>query len=534
MALTPTAAIGKVGIMIEGNSGVQTLLAATAVSGTITGFNAPTGSTGMRMWVRITNWTTSGSFTINGTGTPNNSEGAITVAAPNAQQSQSPQLTSFDYVSTNAYTAITNITTTGLTNAIFTVYGIQASKFNVPVTAFKSERKTPIYSPQEHNGLMARDKKLIATHNDTTISNFDSDFYGDLSLYWVYMMLGVPTWSTLPASPTSIVASATIIASMTIANQPIAPGQKLIIVASTFTGNPSITITGTSYGLSVSEVVTITANGTYYSTNVYSALTSIGGTTNGTTLVITGVNAWKGVVNEEATRQTAAVEFFDGSASWTHPFVCSTDGDCTINAKAEVKLTMKAVAQDKIAIGDRTTNPLQTSRVTSIGTPLNDLPVAGWQTLVYLDPITGTAQSTVLLDLDEEVKIVLKTPTELHYTFNNTQNFTRAYPMKPECTVDLAYDIINLLQQEQYRQNLKQTLVVATIGRYVATTGGSAYYEGWTWQIPGRYDGDFPQEGDPKKGNVFAKPKWRAEYDGTLGASYQLTIITQNPPTYNS
>lgn len=512
---------------------MQLLLAATAVSGTITGFTPPSGSTGMRLYIRFQNFTTSGTFTINGTGTPGNSEGPVNVAALSAQQLQSPVLASYEYVSTNAYSAITNITTTGLTNGTITVWGIQASKFNLPVTKFASSRKVPIYSPLEHNGLMARDKKLIQTHNDTQIANFDSDFYADLSLYWVYLLIGSPTWATLPASPLSIVASATITASMTIASQPTAPGMKLIITATGFTGNPSLTITGTSYGISTTETVTITANGTYYSANVYSALSSIGGSTNGTTITITGVFGWKGTVNEEATRSTAAVEHFDGSASWIHPFVCATDGDMTINAKAECKLTIKAVAQDRLAIGDRTTNPLQTSRVASIGTPLADMPVAGWQTQIYLDPITGTAQTTVFTDPDEEVKVVLKTPTEPHYTFNNQQQFTRAYPIKPECTVDLAYDIINLIQNEQFRQNLKQYLVIATVGRYIGTTGGSAQYEGWTWTIPGRYDGEYPQEGDPAKGNVFAKPKWRAEYDSSLGCSYQLTIVTTNPPTYN-
>lgn len=534
MPLTPTAAVGRVGIMIESaGAGMQTLLTATAVAATITGITAPSGSTGMRFYIRITNWTTSGTFTINGTGTPANTE-TVTVAAPTAQQTQSPVLASFDYVSVNAYTAITNITTTGLTNGTITVFGIQASKWNIPVTSFKSTRKVPAYSPLEHNGLMARDKRIIATHNDTQIGNLDSDFYGDLSLYWVYLLLGTPSWATLPAAPTSIVAAATITASMTIAAQPTAPGMKLIFTVTSFTGNPSLTINGTSWGLTTSETITPTANGTYYSSNVYSALTSIGGTTNATNVAVTGVFGWKGTVTEEATRSTAAVEHYDGSASWIHSFVCATDGDCTVNAKAEVKLTAKCIAQDKLAIGDRTTNPLQTSRVTSIGTPLNDLPISGWQTQIYMDPITGTAGTTVLLDVDEEIKIVLKTPTELHYTFNNQQQFTRAYPIKPECTVDMTYDIINLLQNEQFRQNLKQYLVVALIGRYIGTTGGSAQYEGWTWTLPGRYDGEYPQEADPGKGNVYAKPKWRCEYDAGIGASYQLAIVTQNPPTYAS
>src|SRR5579859_1539549 len=194
--------------MIESaGSGLQLLLASTPVIATITGITAPSGSTGMRFVIRVTNFTTSGTLTITGTGTPSNTE-TVNIAALSAQQLQSPQLAGFDYVSTNAYTAITNITTTGLTNGTITVWGVQASKFNLPVTKFVSNRKVPPYSPNEFTGLMARDKKIIATHNDTQISNFDSDFYADLSLYWVYMLLGSPTWTTLPAAPLSIVAAA--------------------------------------------------------------------------------------------------------------------------------------------------------------------------------------------------------------------------------------------------------------------------------------------------------------------------------------
>jgi hypothetical protein len=530
--LTPTAGKATIGIMIEGTSGEVQLLAPVTAIATNTGITAPSGSTGMRLRVYIKAYTSGGTFTINGTGTPSNTE-TVTVAAPTAQQLQSGQ--AFEYVSTNAYTAITNITTTGgVTGALLSVGGIQAAKYNIPVEKFVTKRKVPKHSPNEFSGLMARDKKLIDTINETSIDSFDSAFYGDLSMYWVYLMLGIPTWTTLPASPLSVVASATITASMTIANQPTAPGMKLIIVASTFTGNPSITITGTSYGLTVSETVTPTAAGTYYSANVYSALTSIGGTTNATTLVITGVFGWKGTVNEEATSQTAVVEHFDGSASWTHPFSYMTDGDMTIKAKGEIALSLKGMAQDKVAIGDRTTALLQTSRVTSLGIPLGDLPLAGWQTQVYIDPITGTAQTTTFTDPEEEIKIILKTPVENHHTFNNQQTFTRAYPGKEECTVSVTYDILNLLQNEQFRNNFKQYLVVATLGQYIGTTGGTNYYKGWTWTLPVRYDGEYAQEADPTKGNVYAKPKLRTEYDSALGGSFSLAVITQQPPNYNS
>ena len=129
---------------------------------------------------------------------------------------------------------------------------------------------------------------------------------------------------------------------------------------------------------------------------------------------------------------------------------------------------------------------------------------------------------------------MIKTPGEQHWTFNNTQAFTRAYSQKYECTVDATYDIIDLLQNEQFRQNLKQYLVVKTIGEYVGTTGGTSYYKGWTWTLPVRYDGEYAQEAQTNKGNVFAKPKLRTEYDSGIAGSYQVVIITRQPPNYSS
>lgn len=536
MPLTPTAAKGSVGLVLEATAGMQVLLATTAVQATITGITAPTGSTGMKFYIRVTGWTASGALTITGTGTPSNTE-TVNVAAPTAQQLQSPQIASFDYVSVNAYTAITNITTTGLTNGFITVYGIQAAKYNVPVTKFSSKRKVPKYSPNQYTGLMARDTRLIDTHNDTSIDSFDSDFYADLSMYWVYMIVGSPTWTTIPATPTSLLATTALTSSpVNLTTQPSAPGMKLIITATGYTSTAvTLTITGTVYGVTgTTETILVNANGTYYSANAYSNVASIAAsvTNSGVSIAVTGVYGWKGTVTSESTsRYTAALEFFDGSASWTHPFSYMSDGDFTVTTSG-ITLALKGMAQDKLAIGDRTTNPLSTSRVTSIGFPTNDLPLAGWQTNVYLDDITGTAGTTIFLDVDTEIKLAFKTPVEAHWTFNNTQVFTRAYPLKYELSIDVSYDILNLLQNEKFRQNLKQYMQIATIGEYIGTSGGVQYNRGWTWTLPFRYDGEYGQEGEPGRGNVFAKPKLKTEYDSGIGGAYSLTIITRQPPTY--
>ncbi len=532
MGLTATAAKGVVSVVVEATSGEQSLLVPTAISSTMTGISNPTGSTGCKIHLILKYWTASGTLTILGTGTPNNTE-TITVAAPTAQQLQSAQ--AFDYVSTNNYTTITNITTTGCTNGMLEVRGDSAGKFNIPVTKFSAKLKKPKYSPKEYTGLMAADVRLIDTLAEVPIDAFDSDFYGDLSLYWVYAMLGSPSWATLPASPLSIVAAATIVASMTLANQPTAPRMRLIYTVTGITGSPSVTITGTSYGKTVTETFAPTANGTYYSANLYSALTSIGGTTNGTTLAVTGVFGWLGTVNGEATRQTLCEEFFDGVGSWIYPYSYFTDGEMTISTKDVAKLTLKGEAHSKLAIGDRTTTPLSgTNRTTPLGVPLSDLPIGGWQTQIYLDDIFGTAGTTVNLDLEGDIKIALKCPVDKHYTWNNTQAFTRLKEGKRECMVDVSKDVIDIIQHEYYRQNFSQYLVAKLIGEYIGTTGGVQYSKGWIWTLPVQYDGEYGDEADPVKGAVTAKPKLRTRYDAGLGTSYQLQICTTTPPNYNS
>jgi hypothetical protein len=530
--LTPTAAKGATAVAVELVTGEVLLLATVTAIATNVGITAPTGSTGMRLHIIFANWFTSGTFVITGVGTPGNTE-TVSIPAPTAQQLQSPQIANFEYVSVNAYTAITNIVCTGgMIGAQLTVKGVQAGKYNAPTTQFKSNNPMGRYSPNELSGLMSRDKKLIATEVKADVSAFDADWYGDLDEYWVYANCGSPSWVTLPAAPLSVVASATIISVMTIANQPTAPAMKLIVVASTFAAGASLTVVGTSYGLTVTEVITITGNGTFYSANPYSAITSIGGTTNATTVVITGVYGWKGTVTSEGTRSSLAVEHFDGSASWVHPGFCATDSDFSVNPSGEAKLTMKGICQDKLPIGDRTTNPLNTSRVAALGIPLADLPAAGWQTQVYVDSLTGTAQTTPYTDPESDIKITLKTPSEAHWTFNNQQEWTRVYPGKPECTVSLNTDIFNLLQYEQERQNLKQYLVVALVGESIGFTGGVFYSKGWTWTLPFRYE-IYGQEVDPSKANTYAKPTLRCEYDPLIGGAYQLVIVTRNPPNYN-
>jgi|SRR5579859_406078 len=533
MPISATAAKGVVNIMLEAANGEQLLLSTTAVAATITGITAPTGSTGMRFHVRVTNWTTSGTLTINGTGIPGNTE-TFTVAAPTAQQTQSAQMASFDIVSLNAYSAVTNITTTGMANGLITVWGIYAGKFQVP-SILKSKRKPKVYSPNEHNTFIERDKKLLQLINETTIDELKQDVYADLSLWWPYMMMGAPTaTATVPATPTSLKSSAAITSSMTLTTQPSAPGMKLILTITSFTLAGTLTINGVAFGstASVSETINVTAAGTYYSSNVYTSVTTITNVTTAASLAVTGVFGWSLTFLSSANQYTAAIEWYDGAGSWVHPFSFFTEGDFDIKVLTEATITAKGVAQDKYPIGDRTVTPLSgTNRISSIGSSLSDLPIVGWQTVVYMDAITGTPLTTVYIDV-QELKVSLKTPNEHHYTFTNSQNFNRAYLGKRECVADCTLNFIDFLQWEQFRQNLKQYLAFQFLGQYIGNDGTTPYYKSWTWTLPIRSDGDFDITSDPAKAIVTAKAMWRCEYDSGIGGSYKLVVVTQMPPTY--
>jgi len=537
MTITATAAKGIINIMLEGANGEQQLLVPTAVAATMTGITAPSGSTGMRLHLRLTNYTTGGTLTINGTGTPNNTE-TFTVAAPTAQQTQSPLLADFEVVSASAYTAITNVTVSaGLVTGggLLEILGIQAGKFQAP-GVMASNRDPKTYSPNEHSGLIEMDKKILQLTNTTTIDNLDQDCYADISLWWPYMCMGAPTnIASIPATPTSLMAATAITSSMNLTTQPSAPGQKLILTITAFTTAGTLTITGTVNGVAgVTENVSITAAGTYYSANVYSNVSSITNVTTAATLAVGGAFGWQLTFLSGAALYTAAIEWFDGVGSWTHPFSMAHEGIFDIKVHTEGKVSIKGAAQDKLPIGDRTVTPLGgINRIAALGTNLNDIPIVGWQSAVYLDPITGTPMTTPYTNM-QELKITLKIPQDPHWTFTNRQNFNRAYPAKRQVTVEASIDFTDLIQYEQFRQNLKQYLVFQFLGQYIGTVSGAIYSKSWTWTVPFKYDGKIGLVSDPKTAIVTAKPKFIAEYDSGIGAAYKLVVITQMPPTYPS
>lgn len=349
------------------------------------------------------------------------------------------------------------------------------------------------------------------------------------------MAMGAPTTvATIPAAPTALFTATALSGSQTLTAQPTAPGMKFIITITAFTVAGTITINGTSYGAAIAEAIPITAAGTYYSSNVYTAVTNITNATTAATMAITGVFGWSLTFLSGSNVYTAAIEWYDGMGSWTHPFSFLEEADFDIKVSTEATVTIKGKASDKLPIGDRSTTPLiGTNRIAALGANLADIPIVGWQSAVYLDSITGTPLTTSYGGV-EELKVALKIPQEEHWTFNNSQNYSRVYAMKRECTCEATIDLVDLAQWEQFRQNLKQYLAFQFLGTPIGSVAGVPSYKSWTWTMPIKTDGDFDITSEPSKGNVYAKAKWRTEYDAGIGGAYKLVVITQLPPIYAS
>lgn len=531
--ITGSAPRGQVGIVIETvGSGEIPLLAPTAVIASMTLTTQPSGSTGMRLHARVYNHTTSGTITLTGTdafgGALNET---INVPPLPSQPSQSAQTTDFEFVTVGVFGAVTTIATTGLAGGVLVIGGIQGAKFLLPIN-LQIKQKHKKYSPNEYRGIIERDSRIIEQTNEVTIDTMEEDVYPDTSLWWPYMLMGNPVVTTIPSTPTSLKASGVIASSMTLTTQPTAPGMKLILVVTAWTALVTLTITGTNnFNQAVSEVVTLNANGTYYTSNIYNAVSGITASAITASLAITGAFGWQLDWTSGGNPNSAALEYFDGVMSMSAPFAFLLSGDFEANSDGQAKITAKGRAQDKLPIGDRTTNPLNTNRLQTLAQP-TDLPMAGWQGQIFLDPITGTAGTTQFFDM-VDLKVSLDVPIEPKYLLNNTYNYTRAYAGKRTGTFEATIDFLNLTLFEQFRQNLKNVLQATWQGPFVGTVGTTPFYKGWTWFLPFKFDESFDETGGPDAVYVEGKLQGKCEYDPGLGYSYKLRVITQQPPVYN-
>lgn len=536
----PTPAKGQIGLVLENpnSPGEVTLLPATSVGASMSLTSQPTGSTGMRLLIWVYNHTTSGTISVAGKDINANAqtEPTINVPAPSAG-AQSAFVAKFEYETNDIFGSVNalGITTTGLTNGTIVILGIQAPKYMIAGT-MKSKAKYDVYRPVEHRSTLDKNTRSVQLIKKVALDELKTCLYPRESIWVGYMCFGTtPTITTLPATPTSLLSATAVGASLSLTTQPSAPDMGLIITIASSTAVGSVALAGQdTFGNAQTETILTNGNGsngngTYYSTKRWKSINASGisvtGDTAGT-IAISGVYVWQYVWLPGDQLYTAALEKFTGVDTFSMPFSYMDEFTFEMDATKEMMVTGKGIAQDRTVIGDRTVTTLSTSRAASLGSPI-DLPMAGWQSLVYLDTSAASIATTQFADM-ESVKMVFKNPADPKWTMTNSQNFNRLNRKKREAEIDAKLDMVNVLQLEQYRLFALQYLTFQFIGPSV----GGGYNEQWQFSFPVRMD-DFDMDSEPSKSNVEASVKFIPELDTAgLGSSFKVTVITQQPPVY--
>jgi hypothetical protein len=539
-----TAAKGQINLCLEplNNRGLQPLLTGAAAAATMSLTTQPVTSTqqGARLVIWVMSAPTSGTpptITIVGkdiTGATV-TEGPVTIALANPA-AQSAVVGKWEYTTTHIFASVnaSGITTTNLsgTGATITIQGAQAGARQVP-SVLKTKKKLEKISMQEHRNSLDRHFKRVQGKNICTLDELSQILYPENSIFQAFMLTGsVPTVTTLPATPTSLLASTAVSGSpLSLTTQPTSPGMMLIF---SFTGTSvagSVAISGTDhYGQAASETIAIPANqsGNYYSSLCYSAVAASGLTITGLTggsVVVSGVYGWQYIFLPGDTVYSAGIEMFTGVDSFILPWTMFEELDVEFGMDKEAKVTSKGIMQDRLVIGDRTTTYLNTNRITALGQP-SDLPIVGWQSLFYIDTTAGAAPTTAFGDL-LECKLNFKSPQKPNWTATNSQNFNRVNRGQRETMFSGKIDLTNVLQLEQHRMNVLQYLTFQLLGQPI----GGGNNKLWQWTFPTSWD-DFEIESTPDKEHVEATVAATPQYDANLGGSYRLTIINQQPPNY--
>lgn len=536
-----TSAKGTLGLALENlSSPGLVLLYSGAVSASFSLTTQPSGSTGMRLLILVQGNTATGTVSVAGTNVSGGSINETTPTIPLPPAGQNSVVSEAEYVTQDVFATVNSsgVTTTGLTNGVITIYGIQGAKYLIPCIA-DLERDYKYFTPKEARGLLDEETSMQQQVIDGKISKIDQALYPEDSLFLAYMGISNnPTVATIPASPTSLKASSAISGGpFSLTSQPLTPGQVLIFVVTSSSAVGTIAITGVNqYGVAVSETITAAAggsngNGTYYSSNVYSTVNASGvaftGLTSGS-CAITGVYGWQYTfVPDGNALYSAALEWYTGTDSTASPWAYLDEIDIDFDVNKETKVSLKGGMQDKLPIGNRSTNPLSASRVTALGQPL-DIPMIGWQTAIYVDSISGTPGTTPYSSVING-KISLKVPQQAIYTATQTQRYSRLYRKQRSAMLTASIDFTALDQYEQWRQNIQQFINFQFFGAYIGSTGGVVYNKSWSFIFAANY-AKFKIDGS-KLENVTADLEAKGIYNANYGASYKCVIVCQQPPT---
>lgn len=538
---------GTLALFIEpaSNQGRQLLLAETTV-GTLSLTTQPNGILAgchMHLFISVKGATATGTVTI--AGKKSDGSTVVTETTPTIPAATTA-IPHYDYCTSGSYNTVnaSGITVSGLTNATITVFGIYQGTKLVPCT-WETKEKFDYIDPKDQRGIQYGTTRLTQAVKHITLDKFDVEsFYPDTDLWYGFSVWNNnPTVTTIPASPTTKMASTAVAsAPFTLTTPPAAPGEMLQLVVTSTAVYGTITVAGTNqFGQAITEtVVCYGGAGTFYTTNVFATVNASGVSLTGLTggsLAINGIFGTQWTFNigtPTAAVNALAFGMFSGTDSAVYPYGLIDSSDLEMDASKDIKLTCKCTTQDMIALGNRTTTLLSTTRLPTLGQPW-DMPTAGWSTLIYIDALSGTSFSTVYNDL-QTVKISVPTGWKPTYTATNSQLYSRAYQDGSAIKVkfDALVDFTDLNQYEQWRQNQKQLVGIKFINKqtgYIGNTAGTLNYKSWQLLLPAKFD---TFERDRSKEKVEAKVSGIAEYEPTLGYAAQLVIINQVGQNYAS
>ncbi len=175
-----STAKGLLAIYMEPTSaaGRQTLLPATAVSGTMSLTTQPNATNAMALMylhIIVSGATASGTVAVAGKkadGSTAVTETSTTLAAATALQPNSEYCTSATFCTVNA----SGITVTGLTGGVITIYGIYAATKLVPAD-FNVTEKFDNFSAKDHRGILYKDIRVQQLNKHVSLDKFDTALY---------------------------------------------------------------------------------------------------------------------------------------------------------------------------------------------------------------------------------------------------------------------------------------------------------------------------------------------------------------------
>lgn len=545
-----TSLTQRVALALEtGGVGESVLLAQTATASTLsltTQPNTISATTGMHLHVMIIGNTTAGSIVISGTNPAGGSVTSITYHVPVAPQNNagfSEFCTKEAWATVNA----SGIACTTLTNAQIIIWGNFAGKYLIPMSMDKEE-KIAKFSPMDKRGILFKNFRVVQLTKGVDVSKFDAALYPD-SLWAYYMMFGATstTPTTVPSSPTSLLASTSIASPMTLTTQPTTPGMFLIFSITGNTASGTIVVGGTDqFGLaySTNETITFTsaATQTVYSTRRYSVVnTSALGvgkfsTTGGTSssIAVTGVYCWlftwtwDGINN--LTPYTACLEGFDGVEGFMIPGFSLDSLDFAWSKDKDIALSSKGMGQDLCIVGDPTSTTGGTNPFATIAQPVSQ-PVVSWPASFYIDAGSGSALTTqdgTFLDF----KFGWTTGRKWMHSGDGQQRPAFVtWDSEPDFSADATIVLTNYANYVNYfKPNAPMILSTTFTGTWLANNAGTNVYESVSIIMPVRVDTEkLDQAANPVKGVI----KFISCYDFTnLGYGARIQIQSATPPTY--